>query len=84
MLAAGGRYDSLLNKFAQQDNAEPRLRHAVGFGLAWDGLTERMVDFYLDSVKAKKGKKASEDEVAGIWRAKRVSKEYTIGVSFKD
>lgn len=79
LLAAGGRYDSLLSKFAQQDTGESKLTHAVGFGLAWDVLTEKMITFYVDSLERKKGKKtpAPEDDVPGIWRAKRVSHEPT-------
>lgn len=79
LLAAGGRYDSLLSKFAQQDSAEPKLTHAVGFGLAWDVLTEKMISYYVDSLKRQKGRKnpAPEDDVPGIWRAKRVSHQPT-------
>lgn len=70
LLAAGGRYDRLIGKFASHDNTDPTLSHAVGFGLSWDELTQLMYEFYRDSFKGKKAK-LTNAEFSGIWKAKR-------------
>lgn len=80
IIAAGGRYDSLIEKFVNPLTKNKRL-HGVGFNLDWDKLTENMV-IHLE-MAMKRSQKSSKvaaiplrAQVSGLWTSKRVSPTY--------
>jgi len=70
VLAAGGRYDSLIRENRPKIGSHFQERHAVGFSLAWE-------KFAKEQLHQKSGGKAflkkTEEEVQGIFNTHRVS-----------
>jgi len=69
VLAAGGRYDRLI----QQHNPNTKVedRHAVGFNLGWEIIIASMVKYRSTDTKGKAFLKKVDDEVDTSWTTRR-------------
>jgi translation initiation factor 2-alpha kinase 4 len=73
ILAAGGRYDSLIREHRAKMGSKDEDRHAVGFSLTSEKITASMKRFQKTGSKAFL-KKTEDDESANrAWSTKRVS-----------
>lgn len=70
VLAAGGRYDSLVRQYRPKMGNQSEDRHAVGFSLTSEKLSASMKKFHKTGSKS--FLKKSEDDISGIWTTKRV------------
>lgn len=70
VIAAGGRYDSLVREFRPRMTTQSEDRHVVGFSLGWERLTMMMAKSRERSDK--KFLKRTEEEPEGQWSARRV------------
>jgi eukaryotic translation initiation factor 2-alpha kinase 4 len=81
VLAAGGRYDSLVRQYRPKMGSQSEDRHAVGFSLTSEKLSASMKKFH--KVGSKSFLKKVDDDVSGIWTTKRVSSTATFNVHFQ-
>ena len=73
VLAAGGRYDSLVAEHAPRTTGTDALphAHAVGFNLAWDTIVSSMMRYQRESGGSAFLKKGEEVDSQGIWATRR-------------
>lgn len=74
VLAAGGRYDRLIEEHKPKVHGQFTGCHAVGFNLAWDRLVTLMARFHQNIGKSNAFLKRStntEEELAGAWKVRR-------------
>lgn len=71
VLAAGGRYDSLVRQYRPKMGSKSEDRHAVGFSLTSEKLSASMKKF--QKTGSRNFLKKSDDDISGIWTTKRVS-----------
>ncbi|OCK81767.1 kinase-like protein [Lepidopterella palustris CBS 459.81] len=79
VLAAGGRYDRLIEEYRPKGQTQSTGLHAVGMNLGWDRLVSSMARFqktpakgaFLKKGAEDSGKKGSEDETASSWVPRR-------------
>ncbi|RDI86386.1 putative sterigmatocystin biosynthesis monooxygenase [Venturia inaequalis] len=75
VLAAGGRYDRLIEEHKPKVHGQFTGCHAVGFNLAWDRLVTLMARFHQNFGKSnaflKRPTNEDEEEMAGAWKVRR-------------
>lgn len=70
VLAAGGRYDKLIEEFRTKQ-ASPHGYHAVGINIGWDRIVTSMARYHRNAAKSAFLKKATDEDVSGQWGSKR-------------
>ncbi|KAI9374936.1 anticodon binding domain of tRNAs-domain-containing protein [Aspergillus egyptiacus] len=66
VLAAGGRYDSLVQEFYPSGRSQT---HAVGFNLGWDAINYFMINYIRAPTRA--SVKLTEPEGGDLWRTRK-------------
>lgn len=71
VLAAGGRYDRLIEEYRPKGQSHLTGCHGVGMNLGWDRLMSSMARYHKNIAKSAFLKKSAEEDYNGMWAPRR-------------